>query len=100
MSDALVDEVGGRGCLRHVAPPVPLHLGHAGRYLERQLVVARRQELDTTTKFLRQGVDGSRRPRGAGTARLDGAARLPQVFARRLEVLSPLIGGHRLVRDW
>jgi hypothetical protein len=100
VSDALIDKVRCGGCRRNLPTPVALYLGHTERYFEGQLVVAGCEDLHPATELVGQRVGRARRTRGTRAARLDGAARLPEVLARCLEILSPLIGGHRLVPDW
>jgi len=67
-----------------MTPSMPLHIGETGRHLERQLVVAGREDLDAATELVRKRRRGTRRARRPGAARLDGETRLAEVVARRL----------------
>jgi hypothetical protein len=96
----LIDEVRCGGRLGYLRAPVPLDLCEASRHLERELVVASREELDAATQLLRGRAGGTGWARWARGARLDGAPRLSEVLARGLQVLIPLVGWHRLHRGW
>jgi hypothetical protein len=99
-SHALINEMRFRGRLGQVRPPVSLHDGETCRHLERQLVVSGRKNLHSTQQLVRWGSSGTWRagwPRAAG---LDGKPRSAKVFTRRLEIVSPLVGDHRLVLGW
>jgi hypothetical protein len=99
-SHPLINEVRRRGRLAHMSPPVSLHDGEMGCHLECQLVVPGRKDLRPTPQLVRRRSSGTRWAGRAGAARFDGKPRLAEVFARRLQIVSPLVGNHRLVLGW
>jgi hypothetical protein len=99
-SHPLINEMRRRGRLGYVSPPVPLHDGETSRYLERQLVVPGGEDLHPTAQLVRWRAGGTWRPGRARAARLNGQPRPTEMFTRRLEIVSPLVGNHRLVPGW
>ena len=99
-SHPLINEMRRRGRLAHLRAPVSLHDGEMGCHLQCQLVVPGRKDLRPTPQLVRCRSCGTGRARRAGAARLDGKPRLAEVVARRLQIVSPLVGDHRLVLGW